>query len=139
MTLKSKSWLNELIFVLQPFEVATTRLSGEDSPTLSLVLPTLKKISKTLKQMNDEEERKTIQMQKSILADLTNRTQKDMDMYQTSSYLDPRTKELPFLLHQEKMKIQETVLDFMQKQGVVDQIKSQETVREDNDQNIKKP
>ena len=137
---EDQKMVEQLTAVLEPFETATTLLSGEETPTLSLVVPTLAKIKKTLKQMEDEEGRKTAHMERSIIEDLEIRTKKDMEIYKIASYLDPRTKELPFMPFCEKMATHQQVMELMQsivqaEEDSCDQIKQEPGLEQEANDN----
>ncbi len=97
-----------LITTLGPFKKATEMLSSETTPTLSMVIPTLKILNKTLaieETQNEGDATEDVEgpevtpdfvkeLKKTMKKELNSRTEKDIHIYQLASALDPRSKAM---------------------------------------------
>ena len=105
------SIIESLVNILHPFQEATEVMSKEKYPTISSVKPVLYKLlEKTLK-VEDGDENATKMMKEEIKADLAQRYQASdiKDVLNTSTFLDPRYKELPFLSAADREEIYDNV------------------------------
>ena len=103
-TFEEQTVIELLIEVLQPFKRATVLLSGEKTPTLSLVLPTIIKLECALLEKPDDPA--SIKKVKEAMSQNFQKRKPTVEThltsYQLASLLDPRTKTLAFMRLQER-------------------------------------
>ena len=103
-TFEEQTVIELLIEVLQPFKRATVLLSGEKTPTLTLVLPTIIKLECALLEKPDDPA--SIKKVKEAMSQNFQKRKPTVEThltsYQLASLLDPRTKTLAFMCLQER-------------------------------------
>ncbi|KAJ8014381.1 hypothetical protein DPEC_G00039630 [Dallia pectoralis] len=94
----------EEIVNLEPLKKATTALSDEKSPTLSLILPLKAMIEQSM--TPDEKDSTTIaNMKTAILQNLSSRFTEEQDFLIEGTALDPRFRSLPHLLPEQREEV----------------------------------
>ncbi|KAK6196376.1 hypothetical protein SNE40_001613 [Patella caerulea] len=94
----------DIVKVLTPMKTATTVMSDEQLPTLSILSPLYHQILEDMTpDSNDSPTVKNIKI--AINQDLQNRYTNVMDVFNRASALDPRFKSLPFLTEGERHKV----------------------------------
>uniref|UniRef100_A0A8C4GH43 Zinc finger BED domain-containing protein 1 n=1 Tax=Dicentrarchus labrax TaxID=13489 RepID=A0A8C4GH43_DICLA len=88
--------LPEIIKLMTPLKVATECLSGEKTPTISIIAPTLAKLREDF-EPNDSDLQVIFEMKEKFRQDFDTRYTYIQDLLNKASALDPRFKELEFL------------------------------------------
>ncbi|KAM9857472.1 E3 SUMO-protein ligase ZBED1-like [Aulostomus maculatus] len=98
------SGAEHLVKALKPMKLATTTMSEESMPTLSVIAPLHAQLLTDFKPL-PEDERMTREIKHAIGEDLKKRytSTKERHTLHTASALDPRFKSLPLLTTDEKM------------------------------------
>ena len=107
------SIIENLISILHPFQEATEIMSKEKYPTISSVKPVLYKLLEKTLEAKEDDGNATKMMKKEIKSDLAQRYQTSdiKEVLNTTTFLDPRYKALPFLPAADREKIYDTVKD----------------------------
>lgn len=92
-TFEDQKVVEDLIQMLKPFKMATEILSGESTPTLSYILPTLIKLYACLEE-RDGDEPVVKKLKEAMRSDLKRRLEPNMQKYEIASVLDPSTKAM---------------------------------------------
>ena len=99
----------ELIVVLKAFNDATEIICGKQYPTMGIVRPLLKKI-KAILAIKENDSILVKQMKKEIQKDIEQcYRDEDINIFlKVAMFLEPRSKEMPFLTSEEKQRVRET-------------------------------
>ena len=103
-TFDDQELVEALINLLSPFKDATEFMSSETVPTLPAVWPTMLKI-KTSLEIKEDDPSMIKKMKQAALKNIEKRYVGKEDMLLLSSILHPRTKQLPYISEDERLRI----------------------------------
>ena len=130
LNISAKDWkvMESLVHVLGPFKTATTKLSGQNYPTLSLLYPELKKLRKAVEpEVKDTEIIKIMKkkMTQKLDAKFGKQDSPTVTDAMIATGLDPRYKSLKCLLPDLREKVKEEIVLLVKKE--IDDQKQQES------------
>jgi zinc finger BED domain-containing protein 1 (E3 SUMO-protein ligase ZBED1) len=98
LMLTGEEWtlVEETLATLGPFELVTRMLSGTQYATLSMVMPVITNLAKSLLQSDDTEEAEVATLKDAMSRSLGKRWESPGMLALVSSFLDPRFKNLDF-------------------------------------------
>lgn len=94
----------EIVNLLKPLKKATTVLSDEKSPTLSLIVP-LKAMIEQRMTLDEKDSTTIANMKTIILQNLSSRFTEEQDYLLEGTALDPRFRSLPHLLPEQREEV----------------------------------
>ncbi|GBP60246.1 Putative fatty acyl-CoA reductase CG5065 [Eumeta japonica] len=114
------TYLEEIIKIFKPFEVASRLMSTENQSTLSMVRPTIYSLLNKFLEQQDDDTENIILIKETLEEELKNRflSNSDVTSCGLASYLDPRYKDLANEEETYRNKIKEKLMDMTERINV---------------------